>query len=78
MFYGTQKLFCPVGNDFLGTRNKNMSIELKCDDCQFYYVFAPSKTIPIKATPARDKEKKVGCDCGGCQDRDSKKRMSDA
>lgn len=75
MFYGTQKLFCPVhpkDDGFLGNRKKELGITLKCDECGFYFYFPPHSTIPTKATPARKVEIKCGCE--GCKDRDARAR----
>ena len=70
MLYGSQKLFCPVCPDeFLGTRNKAMAVELLCNDCRFYYFFPPYKTIPTKNVSQKSKENV--CKCPSCKSRDA-------
>ena len=72
MFYGTQKLYCPVHPDddgFLGNRKKDVPTWLKCDECNVYHYFPAHATTPTKSSktdPGLRHGGKKYCDRDGC------------
>jgi len=64
MLSSTEKLYCPVCKEFLGTRSRELFFTANCEECKATYTWWP-KTDRPKAVLNRHKDKKCGCDrCG--------------
>lgn len=63
----SRTLYCPVCKGRLGISSRAQPFEALCDDCDFYYYFAPNALKPSKVTPRRVKENT--CTCPTCRGR---------
>ncbi len=58
---------CPVCPTILGRRDKGVAASFECADCRWIYSWDAEGVLQKPRKPNKIK----GCDCAGCQTRDS-------